>query len=1511
VSFESIRVEGSLFSAELLERLDEGYEGQAAKDFGLGPRVRVRDAIMEAWGDLSEQWRVFQRRRERLAPGESGTTETRRFWMEIFFATLGFELEFQKQGETIQGRNYPISHRDGTRARLPVHIVGFGAEEGVDDGRSTLDRRPGRGGLSPHALVQEYLNLIDSQLFGLVTNGLVLRLMRDCGRISRLSYVEFDLERMFEGDLYSEFAVLYRFLHASRFSADPEAPEACIIEDYHQASVEEGGRIRAHLSEAVEDAILTLGNGFLEASANKDLRDAIASGGLSASEYYNELLTLVYRLLFLMVIEERGLIFGRDSDRTKTEIYDRFYSLRRLRVLSRTIVADLDRHADWYRLLGETFALFDEKGSGAALGIAPLGGDLFESKALPHIGGARLSNRRLRDALSRLDSFQDEKSRLPIRVNYAGMNVEEFGSVYEGLLELEPVFTKGSGNLGFDFDAGTVRGDTGSHYTPDELVQKLVKAAIEPAVEEVLAAVSAKGLMGAAYKKEAEAALLRLKVLDSACGSGHMLLGAARRIGLELARIRHDEEQPSPEHLRAAVREAISHCVYGVDMNPAAVELCKVALWLESHEPGKPLGFLDHRIRCGDSLAGLGRFEELEAGIPDIAFKAKPGDDKKTASALARRNAKERDEAAVHQILFRWAEGARRGAFEVFGQVESIGDDSLLSAQSKKAAYERFRSGADESGIQALADLKSAQFFLPILEGQTGSATTEGAYRACLNGETQPQSLSGFIAAQAIAKHRRFFHWFAEYPTVFTKDKRLEEGFITGTGEGFDVIIGNPPFLGGQKISGTFGDDYLAYLKACFKDTGAMDLVGFFFRRNYELLRPGGRMALIATKTIAEGGTREGGLDQIIKTGTIYWAVKSMPWPGKAAVSVSLAAIHKAKMEGPFFLNGKNAATISPYLDDVRVIGNPCVLMENAGKSFMGSIVLGMGFTLDPEAAMALIANNPKNKDVLFPYLNGEDLNARPDGSPSRWVINFFDWPLRRKKPGDITKPDDDWECVASEYDGHVAEEYPECLEIVSRTVRPDRKRPGNKMGREKWWQYYRRGVDLYLAISSMDSVMAVARTSRTVGIQVLSSSIIFSDATVVFALPKRFFPVLQSSLHYYWATKYSSSLKGDLRYSATDAFETFPFPQSLRPGHPVDQLETSMRDELEAIGKEYYEHRAALMLDLNLGLTKTYNLFHDPKLDQAMVAAALAKSGGKGDPADCIARLTRLRDLHAVMDLAVLKAYRWTDIKPDHGFYELDFLPENDRVRYTICDKARREVLERLLELNFQRHKEEMQSGADAVSETVPTAVEAPLALGEAPEKRRRVPHKLTPEELVARDKARAAEAERKQQKYDLFAPEDMPDDSFDRPDLGEVEWMCEIRKLFSSGGACDREAAIKELSVGQGYRRLGSVIRETIDRELVTAVKRGILKNESGLLSLLSRDLSDYDRDFLKQQFLSSLEGTAWRDREDAIKAFARWMGYGRTSEGMADVIKSLIKGQIREGRIEADGERIRKAL
>jgi hypothetical protein len=454
-----------------------------------------------------------------------------------------------------------------------------------------------------------------------------------------------------------------------------------------------------------------------------------------------------------------------------------------------------------------------------------------------------------------------------------------------------------------------------------------------------------------------------------------------------------------------------------------------------------------------------------------------------------------------------------------------------------------------------------------------------------------------------------------------------------------------------------------------------MDLVGFFFRRNFALIKDGGYFGLIATNTIAQGGTREGSLEPIARQGgEIVFAIRSMKWPGLAAVSVSLVAMHKGKWDASRFLDGKEVTRITPYLDDSETLGNPYRLKENAGKSFQGSIVLGMGFVLEPSEAQALIKKDRRNKDVLFPYLNGEDLNSRPDQSPSRWVINFFDRSEEK------------------------AREYPDCFGIVEEKVKPERMKINDKFGRENWWRFMRHRPELAHAMAPFERVISLSIVSKHIGFVFCDSKQIFSHRTSVFPFSSfAYLPLLQSNIHESWAWKYSSTLEGRINYSPSDCFETFPFPACLR------EHSTANTSALESIGREYYDHRQALMLDLQLGLTKTYNLFHDTGIvpgatELSSLESQLKKSGAKIGPAEAAARIQTLRDLHVRMDAAVLAAYGWTDIGLGHGFHAVDFLPENDRVRFTISPQARREILKRLLELNHRYHAEE-----DAVEEKKP----------------------------------------------------------------------------------------------------------------------------------------------------------------------------------------------------------------
>jgi hypothetical protein len=1250
MKYPAIRLEGPILSQDIIDRIAEGdHPGQEPSAFGIDGRVK--DEIARAWADAQALWGMFERRRSHPAADDRlGVRGTRSAWVLPLLGLLGYELEYQREAPEIAGRKYPVSHKAVNRSDLPVHVIGHA---------ESLDERESRS-MSAHSLVQEYLNLADQHLYALVTNGLRLRLLRDASRLVRLSFVEFDLERMMADGLYADFAVFFRILHATRMPQRPDTASPCILENYHQDAMENGERIRGGLSAAVELSIVTLADGFLNDPGNEWLASRVEGDPAEVERLGHELLLLVYRLLFLLVIEERDLVFDPGADERKRKIYEHHYSVSRLRRLAEIARPEDGRHADIWLLLRQTFRLFEEGGSGGGLGIAALGGHLFGSGSIATLARCTLSNEPLAACLRSLSRFYDSESRQDIRVNYGALNVEEFGSVYEGLLEKDPVVIRAGGALRFSFKAGEGRSASGSHYTPEELTHPLIRSSLDHAIAAAL------------DSGDREKALLSLKVCDPACGSGHILLNAGRRIGLELARARTGVDQPSPPDIRHAVRDAIRHCLYGVDKNPYAVELCKVALWLESHDPGQPLGFLDHHVKCGDSVVGIARREDLLSGIPDEAFKRQPGDDK-TAAMFAKQNRKERDTRGqmvleLDPLTEDRLDALRRG----LETVDGMGEGSAVEIERKQVAYENLVSQAEWRRLRALADLQVAQYFIPKTEETAPVLVTDGAFLSLVKAGVGSVDAAGVGASAEVSAERRFFHWCIEFPEVF------ERG-------GFDCILGNPPFLGGLKISTHHGSRYLHYLQSTFAPArGTCDLVGYFFRRAYSLLADGGHFGLIATNTIAQGDTREGSLEPLAAAGgNITFAVRSMKWPGLAAVSVALVAMHKGPWKAGRTLDGKQVQRITPHLDDAEMLGNPYRLVENAGKSFQGSIVLGMGFVLEPEEAEALIRKDPRNREVLFPYLKGEDLNGRPDQSPSRWVIQF------------------------DERTEEEARSYPDCFSIVEQKVKPERiTKDAIKYPRMvyEWWKFWNNRRELAKAVAPLDRVMAIALTSRTIAIAFCFSKTVFSHATGVFAFDSyRIFSLLQSSFHHFWSWKNGSTMKGDLRYTPSDIFETFPFPPCLR-------MRTGATDgpfppdaaSLESIGRRYYEHRQALMKDMQLGLTKTYNLFHDPTIgqpaaDPSALETQLRKSGATISAAEAAARIQTLRDLHIEMDNAVLAAYGWPDIKLGHGFHEVEFLPENDRTRFTISPAARREVLKHLLELNHTYHAEEGEAPAPA----------------------------------------------------------------------------------------------------------------------------------------------------------------------------------------------------------------------
>ncbi|WP_038045154.1 Eco57I restriction-modification methylase domain-containing protein [Thermus caliditerrae] len=744
----ALRDVGGLLGQGFLERLGEGFPGQAPRDFGL--KGSLQEAIAEAYEAARGYWQVFRRRLERLAPGEKDASLTREGFVLPFLGLLGYQPVYQGWAEAA-GRKWPISHRaDPHPEAPPLLVVPFGTD------LSRADRA--LGGRSPHGLLQDYLNA-SGHLYGLVTDGRALRLLRQNPFVRRQAYLEADLEAILSGDGQAEFALLFRLLHRTRLPRGLGDRE-CLLERYHQEALSQGERARERLREGVEAFLRELGTGFLEGPGGEGL--AQDPQGL-----YEGLLRLAYRLLFLLVAEARGVLGGNRA-------YREGYSLARLLRLADEPEAYTEDTDLWQGLKALFHLLRDptpvpELGGeplAGALGLHVLNGRLFEPLPLegePHA----VSNARLLRALRHLAYYWDGEERALKRVNYAALDVEELGSVYEGLLDYRPVVRGGELFL----EAGTERKRTGSYYTPEALVDLVLREALDPVVE-------ARLREAGPDPKAQEEALLALKVLDPAAGSGHFLLGAARRLGRRLAQVRTGEEEPSPEAYRQAVRDVAAHCLYGVDKNPLAVELCRVALWMESHVPGKPLTFLDHRIKAGDSLVGVLDPEALRQGLPDGAFEAKEGDDKDLARALKARNRRER---GGERELFapppqEALEEERAYQARMLEEFARLPEDRPQEVLGKARLYEELQGRGMRGRLRLASDLWAMAFFQP-LKGE-GPRITTGAVWDALEGRVDPRVRA---LAEELARRHRPFHWWLEFPEVFQKG-------------GFDVVLGNPPW---------------------------------------------------------------------------------------------------------------------------------------------------------------------------------------------------------------------------------------------------------------------------------------------------------------------------------------------------------------------------------------------------------------------------------------------------------------------------------------------------------------------------------------------------------------------------------------------------------------------------------------------------------------------------------------------------------------------------------------------
>ena len=876
---------------------------------------------------------------------------------------------------------------------------------------------------------------------------------------------------------------------------------------------------------------------------------------------------------------------------------------------------------------------------------------------------------------------------------------------------------------------------SGSHYTPRELTEPIVRHTLAPVFQRLRREAvppeaetpdphrpgpTTPGHVGLPPAPDAAPVrpeqILDLKVCDPAMGSGAFLVETCRQLADALIEAwgAHGEMPsipPDEDEVIHARRLVAQRCLYGIDRNPMAVDLAKVSLWLSTLARDHPLTFVDHAFRHGDSLVGLTR-RQIEAfhWLPDT----KPF---QTGFEVMR----------VRQHVAKAAELRRC--------IREAGDE--VSDQELHDLWHDARNEIDE--VRLYGDLALAAFFAEAKPKQREAKRLQ--FTTAVAGGEAIRYLPWLEELRDANPPLAPFHWEIEFPEVFDREN-----------PGFDAFVGNPPFLGGKRIGTVQGNqyrDWLADLHECSSSNA--DIVAHFFRRAFDLLRYGGGLGLVATNTVAQGDTRSSGLRWICEHGgEIYRATKRVKWPGEAAVVVSVLHIAKAgtaadlgamgglaeddiandrlaaaRLARAKVLDGAVVDNITAFLFHGGGHADPAGLKANAGKSFSGSYILGMGFTFDdtdkkgvasPLAEMQrLIEADPRNRKAIFPYIGGEEVNTSPTHAHHRYVINFRDYPLRRKhSPVSWANMDEQEreEClrtgqVPDDYPDPVAADWPALLAIVVQRVKPERMKVNRKALRERWWQYADKRPGLYSTITDTGRVLVNSQVSAYLQFTFAPANMVFAHTTYVYSFESyAAFSVLQSQPHEIWARFLGSSMKDDLRYTPSDCFETFPFPDCTPKAErqlcsrPVDGTDdigvpalgdksakaTGQPDgwasnpNLEAVGQAYYEYRAALMVRNGEGLTKTYNRFHDPYED---------------DP-----EIGRLRELHAAMDRAVLDAYGWCDIHTDCEFlldYEIDEATWGRKkrpYRYRWPDYIRDDVLARLLALNAECAAEEARSG-------------------------------------------------------------------------------------------------------------------------------------------------------------------------------------------------------------------------
>ncbi|RTD84978.1 SAM-dependent DNA methyltransferase [Variovorax atrisoli] len=805
LNLPTLQLEGGLFLPDVLEKAALGLARlQTEADYRLPKGLKFKDEYSRAFQIASAQWRAFSPLLERTdVPAQHASAS---FITELLRDALAYPVVAASTGLTVGDRHYPITHLatgpagTGGAPSHAIPIVVAPHTLGLDEPHPRFAVQHAGGGnsgsrkKSAFQLAQELLNASPDHHWALISNGKTLRLLRDAATLTRPSYLDIDLQDLLAGQRLAEFAYAWRLLHASRAGLLPAtdgSPAPLAWEAWREAGQEEGTRVRNGLRRGVTQALITLGQGFVQHPANNVLRQALQDGSLGQDAYYAQLLRLIYRFIFVFSIEERGLIPNAsqpgDDEATlrakhaAAHAYAQGYALARLRDMSlrrraRTRFDDL-----WQGVK----IVFQGLAHGQTrLGLPALGG-LFAPTQCPALDAAQLSNADLLAAMHSLRWARQPGAPLA-PIDYRNMGTEELGSVYESLLELVPEVdlpARRFGFVGLDAEgnaASTVAGNdrklTGSYYTPDTLVQQLIHSALDPVIDQRLAAQPANPVQ----------ALLAIRVIDPACGSGHFLLSAARRLAERLASLRAPDGAVTPLVYRQALREIIARCIFGVDRNPMAIELARTALWLEGFEEGRPLGFLDHHLQVGDALLGLTDLKALEHGIAKDAFKPLSGDDKDACKQLAKTNAaalkdleKKRIAQAFGQLDVAHQSDSGLAALQA---LEVLPEDTAAEIAAKEAAYRQFLQLARTGRLAQAADLLLGAYLLPKTVSTVHAVPTTATLYLTLQGEAlSANQHDALLASQAACRKARVLHWPLAFPQVFAAN-------------GFDCVLGNPPW---------------------------------------------------------------------------------------------------------------------------------------------------------------------------------------------------------------------------------------------------------------------------------------------------------------------------------------------------------------------------------------------------------------------------------------------------------------------------------------------------------------------------------------------------------------------------------------------------------------------------------------------------------------------------------------------------------------------------------------------